>query len=340
MTRTVNPAAAVTRNTTVILDEVARIQAAAADRNIEEMARLAEGDAFVNHFRFEPVERTRPVTMPKAPPSGKYPDIKSQYGLRPPAAITKIIEQHAGEVIVGCELEIEKFNSNGEVGFPGMDFTTDGSLRNNGIEAVTRPNTVKGLLVIIKKFWEKFNITADNFSDRTSIHVHANVLHFSEQQIKSLVLIYSLLEDIMFDIVGEERRDNIFCCPWTQAGLHLGNYHRVWSQAAHWQKYTALNLKPISTQGTVEFRHMYGHCDHTLLTYWLMIIEDIMVSAESIDNETIYKRVLNLNSDSTYAEFITQLLPNTAQYVMSKVPNWQHHLARGVIEAKLSTVSI
>ncbi|HET8685593.1 MAG TPA: amidoligase family protein [Methanosarcina sp.] len=267
--------------------------------------------------------------------------IREQYGLRIPEGIDKILKQHFGEVVMGVELEVENFPQDIPAVAKGIDFTNDGSLRNNGIEAVTRPNTRPGTLNVVKEFWTKFKIeNGKNFSDRTSIHVHANVTHFNANQIQNLVFLYCLFEDILFDVVGEDRRDNIFCVPWSQTGLHMGNYHRIWTSAAGWQKYTALNLRPVASQGTVEFRHMYGHADFELLSSWLLIIEEIMQAAETMDNEELYKRVLNMNTSSEYGDFLAQVFPQSATFLTARSPDWRSHMIRGVIEAKLSSVNL
>ncbi|HET8685654.1 MAG TPA: amidoligase family protein [Methanosarcina sp.] len=265
--------------------------------------------------------------------------IKDVYGLMITSAVQKLLAQHKGEVVMGVELEVENFTAESPE-IKGIDFHQDNSLRNNGIEAVTRPNTRIGNLSVIKAFWDKFGVNEKSFSDRTSIHVHANVTHFTQDQIKSLVILYCLFEDILFDIAGEDRKDNIFCVPWSQAGLHMGNYSRVWTHASAWQKYTALNLRPIATQGTVEFRHMYGHCDFELLANWLQVIEELMVAAEHMNHEELYKRVINLNTSSEYGDLIAQVFPKAVSYLTSKSPDWRGHMIRGVIEAKYSSINI
>lgn len=285
-------------------------------------------------------ESTLP-TQPEAPTAqttqNPMTTIRDSYGLRIGSAIDKILNQHKGEVIVGVELEVENFPTGVEASAKGIDFTNDGSLRNNGIEAVTRPNTRLGTLNVVKEFWSKFGIESDkNFSDRTSIHVHANVTHFTDKQIRSLVLLYCLFEDVLFDVVQPDRRDNIFCVPWSQAGMHVGNYHRVFTHASQWQKYTALNLRPIAHQGTVEFRHMHGHADFELLSGWLSVIEELMLAAERMSEDDIYKAVLSLNTSSEYGKFLSTVFPTTASYLSSKSPEWRAHMIRGVVEAKLS----
>jgi hypothetical protein len=283
-----------------------------------------------------------PPTLTKKPPvkERKVPaTIQEQYGIRAHTTIAKLMEQHKGEQIMGVELEIENFPVPvDEATAVGMDFTTDGSLRNSGVEAITRPNHPAALLNIIKAMWAKYEINEKNFSDRTSIHVHCNVLHFTADQIKTLVILYSLTEEILFDFVGGDRRDSIFCVPWYDAGVHTGNYNRVWTNAADWQKYTALNLQPVATQGSVEFRHMYGHANFEVLTNWLTILKEFMSTAEHGNSTEIYKRVMELNTSSEYASFLRQVFPTTADILMTNSPNWEQHLIRGVIEAKLSTI--
>lgn len=265
--------------------------------------------------------------------------VQNMYRLSPPEYVAKAIASHPGMQLFGIELEIEQFPvAEHEAKATGFVFKPDGSLRNNGIEAVSNPNTAIGTLNVTKQLWDKYNISDKNFSERTSIHVHCNVLDFNSEQFKNLVLLYCLFESILFDVVEESRKDNIFCVPWSQAGLHFGNYKRIWEQPANWQKYTALNLKTVASLGTVEFRHMHGHADFVLLSHWIKILEELMVFAKKSDSKEIYNRVLDLNTSSEYAKFLREVFPTQSDFLFEKSVDWQAHMIYGVIEAKIGTI--
>jgi hypothetical protein len=265
--------------------------------------------------------------------------VQSHWGITPHEDVVKAATSHPGLQLFGVELEIENWPTHRlEASSPGIVFKEDGSLRNNGIEGITKPNTKFGALACVKKLWEKYSIGEKNFSDRTSIHVHANVLDFTQDQLKTLVLLYGLFENVLFDIVEPERKNNIFCVPWSQAGLNAGNYTRVFARAANWQKYTALNLLTVTQLGTVEFRHMHGHADFVLLTHWIQVIEDLVTFAKKSNPEEIYKRVIDLNTSSEYYKFMCDVFQQEHEFITQVSKDWESHMVYGVIEAKLNAI--
>lgn len=260
------------------------------------------------------------------------------WGLAPPAAVQKVIEVHKGQNIFGIELEIENFPVDWrDASAIGFTFTEDGSLRNNGCEAVSKPNNKQGILTVTERLWNQFKIGKNNFSDRTSIHVHANVLHFKMDQLRSLALAYQVFEELLFNYVGEERASNIFCVPWCEAGVTSQTFEKILSKPRDWHKYTALNLQPITTQGTVEFRHMHGHADMAVLTGWLTLIDELMTFAHNIPVKELVDTICKLNTSSEYGKFITRVFPEGSKYLTSQ-SSWEALMQRGVIESKFMLV--
>jgi len=252
--------------------------------------------------------------------------------------VIKAMAAHPGEIIKGIELEIENWPENwADSSAVGFTFTEDGSLRNNGTEAVSHPNNTRGLLAVTEQLWKKFNIQSDkNFSDRTSIHVHANVFDFTGAQFKAITLLYQVFEELLFAYVGDDRANNIFCVPWYEAGVTAFNHQLMVKSPRGWNKYTALNLAPVASQGSIEFRHMAGHADITKLAGWLNIIDDLMLSAKKTDYNSVIDRIQNINTNSQYAEFLYSIFPNTGSLL--KTADYERKMSRGVVEAKLALV--
>lgn len=260
------------------------------------------------------------------------------WGIRVNERVHRAMKSHPEEIIKGIELEIENWPGDWhDADATGFSFTEDGSLRNNGTEAVSHPNNTKGLIAVTKALWEKFGITSEkNFSDRTSIHVHANVTDFTGAQFKALTLLYQVFEELLFTFIGNDRDNNIFCVPWCEAGVTAQNHARIIESPRGWNKYTALNLAPVATQGSVEFRHMHGHADIGYLSDWLHIIDDLLLSAKKTDYNTVIEQIQNINTTSQYTEFLFSIFPNTGGLL--RTANFERKLSRGVIEAKLALV--
>lgn len=191
-------------------------------------------------------------------------------------SISSSVSKNPDKFIAGVELEIEDVR--GCPDYCGFNVTEDGSLRNNGKEFISPPWESKTIIDGFKKLHSKLIHTPSKpqpFSDRTSIHVHINCLDLNQEQVKSIVLWYALFEPVFFAMCAPNRKNNIHCVPLDQTTL-CENYRRTLPLFVQkWSKYTALNLLPLSAQGTIEFRHMEGHNDTARFEAWLLTLENL-----------------------------------------------------------------
>ena len=190
------------------------------------------------------------------------------------------------DTYVGLELEVESVSTEDHwVGFDAgwIDIKEDHSLRNYGREFITKPRPPKEALELFKNVHAtvQWRNPREKFSQRTSIHVHVNCQNMTPAQVRQLVLLYALYEEAFFGMVSPERRDNIHCVPLTDT--HLVNLFKneIGYMAARWHKYTALNIIPLRTLGTVEFRHMQGHDDPALMSDWLAVLDYLVALAKT-----------------------------------------------------------
>lgn len=250
----------------------------------------------------------------------------------------KISEEHKlvhPELIVGLELEIEDFPLDIEQRFRGLSFTVDNSLRNNGVEAITRPTYSKFVPEKLTAFFEKFKITERNYTERCSTHVHVNCQDLTPEQIAALCVLYQTVEHVLFSFIEHERDNNIFCVPWSQTNIGHQFVHNFLYDpnftTYNWQKYTALNIIPLRTKGTVEFRHLEGTCDVKRITLWLNIIGSMFKYIETVDKDTLMETISRMNTISNYEEFIYSVFGEYA-YVFKDL---RENLAQGVVACKL-----
>lgn len=191
----------------------------------------------------------------------------------------------AKETLFGIELEIEAIDRNQIwTGIsPYIEVKEDHSLRNSGREFITPPRNLKTTLEFFKNVHScvKFLNPLEKFSERTSIHVHVNCQNLEVGQVRQVVLLYALFEECFFRMVESSRRDNIHCVPITDTYLPVYFRQSLSTQVSKWSKYTALNLLPLKSLGTIEFRHMHGHDDSLLLQDWLMSIERLLTLSKS-----------------------------------------------------------
>jgi len=196
--------------------------------------------------------------------------------------------------VAGVELEIEDLRN---YQLPaGWHDTEDGSLRNNGKEFISPPATVETLVEhfeYIHKSIKWRSSPGKGFSERTSIHVHINCLDQTQEQTRSILLWYALFEPVFFAMVAPSRRNNIHCVGLDQTSLSEVYRRSLPIYVQKWSKYTALNILPLNTQGTIEFRHMDGHGDVQRFKQWLCTLRRLwnwgqshILSASAIDSSS------------------------------------------------------
>lgn len=178
---------------------------------------------------------------------------------------------------IGLELELENIHENlehlqGEVS-PYWNAVEDGSLRNGGREFVfASPMFGRDILDAFEVLDSLFinHEIAPELSRRTSMHVHLDVRDLSPDQLLTFLLVYLLCEPVFFNVVSPERKYNPYCSPLAEMRPYLRgiahafrggdeNFNFLFSHSfSAGTKYTALNVLPVSSQGSVEFRHHQG----------------------------------------------------------------------------------
>lgn len=266
--------------------------------------------------------------------------------------------QEAGsfpELMMGAELEVEECNHDSDwyserTNKLGWQTTTDGSLRgantqrhgHNGgyaYEFISKPMQQQNLLPSLKEFLAITGFGPANYTDRTSVHLHVNCLDLTFDQVSAVALNYTVVEEILFRFIGQEREHNIYCIPWAQCRMNHDMVARIQADSVgtlkRWQKYTALNLLPLVNQGTVEFRHMHGTADTEKLTTWINIIGAIFKYSTSIGLTELITEIKGLNSNSEYEAYFNKVLGGYLPFNN----DYRASLEAGVITAKFGLMN-
>lgn len=245
----------------------------------------------------------------------------------------------APDLVVGLELEIE--NWRGENAYFGYSFKEDNSLRGSAIEAVTLPTKTRYVETLLRGFFEKNKITDANYSERCGTHVHMDISKMTPDQLSTFCLLYQVHERLMFGYVGGDRDKNIFCVPWEQAGINFDLLNtmrtRTKDVSRNWRKYAALNLVPITTFGSVEFRHLPGTCDVDYLMGWINLIGSMYNYAMNNGYKETQQKVIDLNTSSAYDKFVNDVFGKYANLFQAN--NLQEEMESGVINVKLMSIS-
>ena len=239
------------------------------------------------------------------------------------------LSQKDTPLMFGTECEIESVYdfSRGE----WWNIEADGSLRNNGQEFISIPldkeRSIKAFEYLHKHL--SYRNKDEAFSPRTSIHVHVNCKNLEEDVVKNVLLLYALYEEVFFMQVDPSRKDNIHCVALSDTHLpHRYNFRVVDLQAA-WSKYTAFNLKPLASYGTIEFRHSEGHADVKRYTEWLTVLENLFNLAKSVKVEPV-----TLTQENVTLWF-DQIFGHVQDYPSIRL-RLSHYVENSLIDVKLA----
>lgn len=236
--------------------------------------------------------------------------------------------------LFGLEIELENTRNIQKL----FEFQSkeDGSLRNNGREYVSQPWPFEWLVESLQSFYTVNKISNNNVSERCSVHVHLNCQELSLPQLQTFIKLYQVLERLLFTWIGDERSQSIFCVPLSET---LINYKLLQQDQAlflqqiqRWQKYTAFNLLPLLTYGTVEFRHMAGQSSPEKIINWLTIIGSMYEFVVKRAAPDFDEFLLNLNSTSHYEQLLDQVFGQHSQ-LFADMP-LQMLLEEGVLNMK------
>lgn len=235
------------------------------------------------------------------------------------------------EFICGMEYEIESIldHSVNYLNGHGIKVTQDNSLRNNGMEYITPPLTKKGQLDLLKLMKKNIKIGDEPFSDRTSVHVHVNVLNLTMAELREFLYLYILMEPMFFEMVGYDRKNSIYCVPLQNTYLPSCYGKSIVNIVGAWHKYTAFNLLPIKSIGTVEFRHLFGTWDEEVIEPWLSLLESMY---NFIINNPDFKAIRYIQ-DKTVSSLIKTIVPFDVSHIINEDMFYNSKL-----DLKLSTI--
>jgi len=184
---------------------------------------------------------------------------------------------------IGIEVEVEGVAAKGNPPSASQLWKPyhDNSLKIDGMEYISLP--ISGQQVDYALFeLEDFFLKQKKpllWSHRTSIHVHQNMSTMTCDQLLAYIMAYGLFEDLFFSLCDPIREGNPYCYRATEVDpdkfMVVGEH----------TKYCALNLFPLRTFGTVEWRHMHGNQDFKLIRRWIQLIMKMHYWAESLSND-------------------------------------------------------
>jgi len=196
----------------------------------------------------------------------------------------------------------------------------DGSLRGEGVELVLhgarKRHWFRNELPLV---WQKLATYGIHDTMRAATHIHLNVIGMDRNQLVNLLTLYYLVEDIVIDTVcGKSKANNPFCQRLSDS-THIIELLRRVSQCEGWRgilnptinidqwKYCALNLAPINTFGSIEFRAL-----RTPQSDYKVVLNLMQMLTRMVRMSNKYSRpkdIFNSMSRNGYDRFLQLVLP-------------------------------
>ena len=208
---------------------------------------------------------------------------------------------------VGVEIEVERFTSR-RVRLNYWNMVSDGSLRNNGQEFTFRgPLGGKDAFDAIAEIDTMLYAAKPDLNIRCSTHVHVDVRDMTVPQLKRMILAYAFYESFLFNQSGRYRMKSNFCMPLCIAEGLTNVLTTNWNQeeesflyqvTERWDKYSAINLIPMRSYGSVEFRIAEGKSSKGQL---LRLVNRFLALKEfAMNNDVDDRTFLNMLRDVDY----------------------------------------
>ncbi len=203
----------------------------------------------------------------------------------------------------GFEVEIEDVTTSGRH-IPGINETTDNSLR-EGREYVTDILPDKEFTSFMYDYLSRTIV--GNYSERCGVHFHMDVTTKSKQQCINFLERYILVERTLFRVHSDIlRSNNNFCNLLTDSTEELNiirHYNVNGTEPDDYSKYMAINIKPMLSIGTFEFRAIKAGVTPEQFTMMLDIFEQLW----DIDAELPYQDQIT-DQDRSEADALIRLI--------------------------------
>ena len=186
----------------------------------------------------------------------------------------------------------------------------DGSLSDTGVELRTSSPIIGKQVDDALDSLQICNNMDDNYIDNTcGLHIHLNAIDFGFVELKSLLLIMSKIQDLVYDSLPNDRMDSNYArhislstkeiSKIDSLPMLLNKYYNMVGGTFDEERYNegryiGTNLHARLYLGTVEFRYHEGTTDSKDIRKWIMFLNSIMSSSTTlVKNPKLYNKILS-----------------------------------------------
>lgn len=241
---------------------------------------------------------------------------------------------------LGIEIETESREAYAMPTIPGWRGTTDGSLRDFGIEYISKgPIKYSDLAPSLKNWKDGLGgihrkLRSDSIS--TSVHIHVNMQELTPLKVLNFYLCSVLFENVMANFAGPDRIGNLFCLRTVDAEDQYDQIRRqvVRAQADNHlasafgnnYKYSNVNTMPVGNFGSIEHRVMRGTTDINEILLWSQSLYNLREFSNQFNTPVdIVRAMKELGPDGLLQKGLAE---HADQF---KYSNWERDLLRNFI---------
>ena len=227
---------------------------------------------------------------------------------------------------VGVELEFSNVLSAGNTSY--WSWHSDGSVRGErtGELVLRNPTNPMDFDTAIREYRERV-MGEVSVNESCGMHVHIDVCDLTLEELRGVLLFYSVLERTIYKYCGEGRDTNNFCVPlwecWSKVDWLGGNL-----TVDNSLRYCGLNLAAIRKFGSIEFRMHPGVVDAGKIASWVGLCARIKEYGRTCTVESLY----NLLQRTCPTEFMRTTLGDSSNLLMPYVN--MNDLTSGVVDGK------
>lgn len=250
--------------------------------------------------------------------------------------VFKVSQDKLTEGDIGVEIEVEGTR----LPQPGRfwDTTRDSSLREDGSyeyvlkKPSSKEDTLKALQYLDECYKES-NTEVDD-SVRAGVHVHINCQDLNILELYNFLVLYLMFEEVLVKFCGDSREGNLFCLRSKDAeylvhAIQNAIISRNFSEFKDDDlRYASVNVKALTTYGSLEFRSMKGTRDMAHINTWVEILlhlrevartfkdpED-MLSSYSMEGQLVFARKIFVGFWGLFSEYndLDKMLHNGMRY--------------------------
>ena len=195
-----------------------------------------------------------------------------------------------------------------------------------------KPSPRKGVPTRLKHLQNLIDDIKIKDTGRAGVHVHVNCQDLQMREVFQFLTMYLIFENMLVRWCGAGRVGNLFCLRIEDAPALLGTLRKVAKTKEYNEfgtdehRYASVNVKALTTYGSLEFRAMRSTPDMKEIQKWVDIL--LKIKDESRKYNAPHEIVERLSFESTQG-FFTNILGDTdVQYdhrdMMTGVRNAQY----------------